>query len=240
MDIRPIPFGLGLVTMAGGVAALGGVWPAWLPSPTGPLLTAILAVSMVYAAFLGSRGAFARVVGGTTDLGYPSMSSPRGVFIPGNAFDEELADLSAAPTEAASQQKAVVRDRLRAAAIETLGAHRGLSRADAAAQLDSGTWTDDRRARAFFATESGDGDPSRRERLEAVATGEMVFRRRAERAVTELASIAQRDEAETSDDSDSSGESQDSLAGTNSRSAPSHASPRTQTSFAERGGADDD
>jgi len=81
-----------------------------------------------------------------TDTGDPEISQD--LPTPGDDFDELLAQ--AGTTRRYGNQRETVRERLRHAAVDVVVRTEGVSREDAVARIESGSWTDDPYAAAFF------------------------------------------------------------------------------------------
>lgn len=81
-----------------------------------------------------------------------------------------------------------IRNRLHAAAVEAVARRRGCSSEEATEIVDTGAWTDDPRAAAFFATVRDEG--SLTDELRYLVRNESLFDRRARRAATEVHRIA--------------------------------------------------
>lgn len=186
MRVRTAPLVVGTGLLVAGAAVLAGVVPVPDSLPGGVLL-APLVVAAVVAASLGGLRALSRASRGTTRLGLPTTRCPEVVRVPGRGFDRELATLPADLDEGARDRRDELRTRIERVALSTLVYGGDCTVATARAALERGTWTDDERAAAFFATADGTGEPGVRERVDALVAGEPVFALRARRAVAELA-----------------------------------------------------
>lgn len=104
---------------------------------------------------------------------------------PGEEIDKELqAGESPSSTKAPSVR---VRDRLRRLTLQVLQDAEGLSEAEAERRLETGDWTDDQTAAAFFAQ---DISPPPQELVGTIMGYESAFERKASHVVNELDRIA--------------------------------------------------
>lgn len=101
---------------------------------------------------------------------------------PGDDVDALLAALSASGRRDPSAERRELRERLRATATDVLARRFDCTPAEARRRLESGEWTDDRVAAAYFRS----APVGRAAHLRALATGEPPARRRARRAIDEL------------------------------------------------------
>ncbi|SEW26693.1 DUF7269 family protein [Halobacterium jilantaiense] len=166
----------GVASTTAGLVLLGTPASAPAAVPVLPVV-GLLGVAALAVGGLAALDRFGDGVG----TGDPSSSSAT-VAVPGDDFDDRLADLSV--TDDAGRE--AVRDRLTAAAAVALAAENGCSRSAARERIDAGEWPDGRdnaRVRAFFAGR----DPTPAERVTTVLTGEPTIARRARRTATVLA-----------------------------------------------------
>lgn len=109
--------------------------------------------------------------------------------VPGDDFDDLLADLPDLRVKRRDEERAAIRERLEAVAVEVLVA-RGLDEVSARRHLQSGTWTADERAASFFVP-AADRELSFGARLRDAFGSDLAFTRRARRAVTAIAAHAE-------------------------------------------------
>lgn len=111
--------------------------------------------------------------------------------VPGDDFDDLLADLPDLRVQRRDEERAAIRERLEAIAVEVLVA-RGLDEDDARRHLRSGTWTADERAASFFVP-AADRELSFGTRLRDAFGSDLAFTRRARQAVAAIAAHAERE-----------------------------------------------
>jgi hypothetical protein len=117
----------------------------------------------------------------------PAVEAPPDHPVPGDEFDAALAAISPRRDRANDAARAEIRERLEAAALATLS-REGLPRDRARDLLDSGEWTDDPVAAAFFAVESTGGrDESFGDLLRSSVSGSNSFTVQAQHAAHAIA-----------------------------------------------------
>lgn len=166
--------------LAGGAAtAAAGLLVALRPSLAGGLSPTYVVVTVVGVLGLVQAAGvtYSRLRGDRLAAELREVERPRSFPAPGDTFEQGLRRLPRAASREADRERAVVRERLREAAVAVLTRYEGYDREGAERALDRGTWTDDPRARAFFAPETADTALSARIR-DAVAA-ERAFVRRA-------------------------------------------------------------
>ena len=109
---------------------------------------------------------------------------PPSVASPGDDLDSILSALGRSRRRAADRR----RQQLRELVIETLSRYRGVDDADAREQVDSGSWTDDRIAGAFLATD--DEPPSLSQRLRTRLSGASPYWTGIDHTVAAIADVA--------------------------------------------------
>lgn len=168
-----------LFLAVGAAAAAAGLLVVLRPSLAGGLAPTYVVVTAVGVLGLvqGVGVAYGRLRGERLAADLSAVERPRAFPTPGEAFDAGLRDLPRAASREADRERAVVRERLRTAAVAVLTRYEGYDREGAERALDRGTWTDDPRAAAFFAPETADTALTARIR-DAVAA-ERAFVRRA-------------------------------------------------------------
>lgn len=115
-----------------------------------------------------------------TETGDPEISQD--LPTPGDDFDELLAQAGA--TRQYGNQRETVRERLRRAAVDVVVRTEGVSREEAVARIDDGSWTDDPYAAAFFTGRVEDA--SLVERLSLFDRTRSQYERWANHAATEI------------------------------------------------------
>ncbi|WP_255152533.1 DUF7269 family protein [Halorarius halobius] len=107
--------------------------------------------------------------------------------VPGDGFDADLAAISPRRDRENDAARAQVRERLQAAALGVLS-REGHPREEGLEMLDTGEWTDDPVAAAFFATEPVEADDdSLVDRLRGSTEARTGFRQQARRAALAVA-----------------------------------------------------
>jgi hypothetical protein len=170
--IRSLLGTVGVLATAGGLLLL--LTPATAPAAV-PVLAG-LGITGVLGLVAGAVGLLARSATDVRTAGF-AESDGCGLSVPGDAFDQRLAELSITAEDA---EREVIRDRLLAAAAVTLAEAEQCSREVARARVSAGEWPADDRVHAFFT----DAPPSLRERVRTVVTGDPTFVRRARHAAT--------------------------------------------------------
>ncbi|AGN01933.1 hypothetical protein L593_09940 [Salinarchaeum sp. Harcht-Bsk1] len=154
-----------------------------MSAPVAPPVVPALGLVVVLGLALGGLGAVRRARERPAATSLADTRDRTAVDAPGDAFDRTLASISARVDE---EERAPVRDRLAATAVQVVADAEDCSRETARRRIDRGTWTDDRAAVAFFA-DSVEHAPSLRERVRRVLAGEPTFAVRARRVIDELA-----------------------------------------------------
>jgi hypothetical protein len=106
--------------------------------------------------------------------------------VPGTDFDDRLATVTGRVRGSNVRNRSTIRDRLTETAIEVLVRYDGDTPDRARERLETGSWTDDRAAAAFFAP-AGEFQPSTTEWIRRTMSGENTFRWRTHRAIAALA-----------------------------------------------------
>lgn len=96
----------------------------------------------------GARSAIGRTRTSYEQAETPDPEASQDLPTPGDEFDEMLAEAGADRREIETRE--TVRNRLERAAVATVARTEGCSEAEAKRRVDSGEWTDDPYARAFF------------------------------------------------------------------------------------------
>lgn len=184
MNVRRATYTVGVVAGVVGVAFV-----------VAPGLAVGVPATKFYVGFVGLFAVFAALVdaAGRRGVSFPRAetddpeaglgSLPR----PGESFDEAFRRATVDASRTSDEQRAVVRERLRAVAIDAVAHRENCGPAEAADRLASGEWTDDIHAAAFFADPDAEiaGDSVRTYAAE-IAGVESRFARRARHAVAEL------------------------------------------------------
>ena len=129
------------------------------------------------------------------------VENPAELPLPGSDIDEQLETLAAGPPSPAARKSWVearnrFRNRLRVLAVGTLADCHGLSEPEARAALDSGAWTENPHAAAFFIGEYQGKILLRTRIREEFAFSKPLVGRQAEHVISELRSIV-RDDSES-------------------------------------------
>jgi len=177
--------------LAVGVAtALVGIAMAYLPA------VRLLDVPDSLPLLISAVALVAALVRGRAWLGHESRDvrpaereRPAPVVVPGDEVDVTLARAppvgSTGGRGGADNRRIQFRQSLRDLAVETLVTFQGYTTAEARRAVDRGTWTDDPQAAAFFTTPTGEAR-SVTGSVRGTLSGERPFRRRAERAASEI------------------------------------------------------
>jgi hypothetical protein len=120
----------------------------------------------------------------------PDAEEPVSAPPPGAGFDRHVGGPYALLPVVGHSRRDAVRERLRTAAVETLCRVDSVTRSEAEAEVDRGTWTDDPDATRFLS--AADDPPSPLARVASFAVGEPWFRRAATRTAEEIASYGER------------------------------------------------
>lgn len=145
------------VLVAGAVAAVAGLVGAFAPSLVAgiaPSYDAVVPVGLL-AVFLGAVYVYGRL---RTSRRYatPTERETRPAPpTPGEEFDRRLSDLAPASTPEGKSERAAIRERLETAAVTVL-VDEGHDPETARERVETGRWTDDPHAAAFFAVEPSD------------------------------------------------------------------------------------
>lgn len=177
--MRRVAIAVGVVATASGALLLLTPISAPIEPPVVPTLGLVALLGLGVGALAGLDRA--REPHDATDL--PAPEDRPGVDAPGDAFDRALAEVSARPDD---PQRAAIRERLASTAVAVLVEAEGWSQETARDRLETGEWTDDVAAAAFFADDPETAQ-SLRERLRRFLAGEPTFVHRAKRAATALA-----------------------------------------------------
>lgn len=157
------------------------------------ILGAVVAVGGLVLAVAGEDSAADRTGAEVTLPDYSESvggESPDTVATPVDGALDDLADSNAAPSDPEyASAKTRIRTRLRDTAADLLMEAHGMERETAVRRIDSGSWTDDRRAAAFLG--EGVPDPPLGQRVCDWVRG-VPLRRQAEASVREVRSLAER------------------------------------------------
>lgn len=175
--VRLVPLVLGGIAIAVGAIATG---LSGDPLPTKWLQDVAMLVATILIAGVAVVGLLVRSLETGDDRGLTDDGFGPDTRTPGDAVDERLADSGGH----SAGTRADLRDRFESAAVASLVRERGWSPVQARERLESGAWTDDEEAAAFFAGE--ETDRSLREWLQALLSGESSFAKRAHRATAAL------------------------------------------------------
>lgn len=120
-----------------------------------PGLASSITLDEAVLVFVGLLGVVQgiRVAVGRSRLSYEQVETPdpeatQDLPTPGDEFDELLAEAGGDRRQIETRE--TVRERLERAAVETIVRTEGCTEAEARRQVESGEWTDDPYARAFF------------------------------------------------------------------------------------------
>lgn len=227
--------------LLGALVALGGLAVVFVPSLGAglPLTygTVLVVGAVALAAGLGLVRRRLSTDRETADL--PAVEALADHPVPGDEFDAELAAISPRRNRENDAARSEIRGRLEAAALAVL-AREGHPREVGRDMLDSGEWTDDPLAAAFFAVEpvGGSSDESFGDRLRNSVGGSYSFDAQAKHAayaIAERAGVG--DESVVTDGGDSEADPED---GDDVRDAEGSDGTTTETRVATSGGAVDD
>lgn len=181
MRLRTVLAALGVATVAAGLAIVLQPSLAGDVAPTSVFVTMVGFLGLLQAA----TAARSRLQNRRREATFSVVERPRTFPTPGEEFDRRLADLPTLPPRSADRERALLRERLRTAAVGVLARYGGFSAERAETALEEGTWTADPDAVAFFAP---DADPalSLTDRVRDALAAERVFIRRACAAVDAL------------------------------------------------------
>lgn len=187
----------------GGLFALAGLAVVFVPGLAAGVPVTYGAVLLVGAlALVSGLGTVRRRLAADRETAtLPNVESTPTHPVPGDEFDATLAAISPRRDRENDAARAEVRARLEAAALAVL-ARDGHPREVGRDMLDSGAWTDDRVAAAFFAGDPVEpsADESFRARLRSSVGGSYSFDSRARRAAAAIAERAGVGEPVSSDD----------------------------------------
>lgn len=146
--MRPLAF-VGVAAVAVGFVAVMNRSIAAAIDPSAVVVTLIGAFAVVQ----GARYANERRVRDrrAVDPGEPERRAP--ATVPGADLDERIARMSAASIGGYASRREL-RERIRTVAVAAVARDRNCSTAAAERAVDVGTWTDDRTAAAFFASDA--------------------------------------------------------------------------------------
>lgn len=176
MTLRRLPLAVGVLALAAGVGLAIGV----VPSPSVVLATGAFVVTVLVGAVVAGAALVDRATEGPRSEPLPDPGGGADADVPGDEVDRLLASI--ASDEAT--HGADLAERIEGVAVSTVARETDCSPETARERLAAGTWTDDERAAAFFATAAP--APSVRDRLRAVVRGESTRQRRAARAIDAL------------------------------------------------------
>jgi len=184
-----------LLLVVGVLGAGGGVVLVVRPDLAGFGETSLLAVLGVLALVQVVRVAMGRKSHAPSLVETPDPETEQELSVPGEDLDEALAAIRRTPPRRAtrrvekrrSRRRESIRDRIEAAAVQTIVRQHGVSAERARRVLETGAWTDDPDAAAFF---TGEIEVGRAERLRRALSRTPPFRRRAERAAAAVADLA--------------------------------------------------
>jgi hypothetical protein len=153
------------------------------------LFTTIIGLLALVEAFRAGYSRFSRSID-TPDV--PEPERRQVASVPGVDFDSRLTDATSVRGSGIRNRERV-RDRLTETAVEILVRYDGDTPEQARERLQTGSWTDDPPAAAFFAP-MGEIRPSLVERIRVTITSGSGFRWRARRAIAALAAHEESDE----------------------------------------------
>lgn len=173
---------VGVVVLGGGIV-LVFIPDVALALPFNLLLADVAALGAV---ILGVWTARTRYRTNPAWVQVPDIEFPLATPTPGDELDDLIYRLTRL-REGTIEHRERIFERLREVAIAVIQQREKASPEEAANRLESGTWTDDERARAFFASEGKGGRPSLRRRLKGRFMAiETAYERRLDAAVSAL------------------------------------------------------
>ncbi|MFB6205810.1 MAG: hypothetical protein ABEJ05_04700 [Haloglomus sp.] len=228
MNLRSLLAAAGAATVVAGVVVLLEPSLSELVQlrPGGLVVTALAAL----AAVQGLVAVSSRLTGEQRAAVPDEVERRFPATVPGDEFDDLLADLPALRVKRRDEERAAVRERLEGLAVEVL-VDRGLDEAAARRHLEEGTWTADERAASFFVP------PGEREllfgaRLRDALGADLAFTRRARHAIGAIRAHAEREAPLPATRSTERGES----TGATGASATSSAATTTESARATAAG----
>jgi uncharacterized protein (DUF58 family) len=182
--LRRLGLGLGVVAILLGIAVI--VEPS-LAAGVDPAQAFVLLVGLA-ALVQGVRSVRKRVAGELDAADPPDPEDRASVSVPGRAFDELLADRPVLGRRKGRRARVSVRERLETATLGVLQRVDGDDPETARERLTDGSWTTDRLAAAFFATDDADLESAPlSDRIRRSLRAETGFQRRGRHVVTALA-----------------------------------------------------
>lgn len=184
MNVRRALLAFGVGTGLAGLAL--AVFPA-MAAGVGADRLFVLFVGVV----AGAQAVFDLRARGRTRFRQAETGDPEAAFAPprpGADVDAALSVTERGFDRYSQERRDEVRDRVRAAAIDVLSRRGDCSREEARAMLDTGAWTDDPYAAAFFGADV-DADLPLSVRVRDALSPESRFTRRARHAIAELAEV---------------------------------------------------
>ncbi|MCG1003523.1 MULTISPECIES: hypothetical protein [Halobacterium] len=179
---------VGVVCVAVAVGVLAGLAPASLVGAAGGV-DATLATALVGAALVGYALRRRRQTEPTAETALADADDDESVSDPGQPVDGALDRIADGGDAFAGDARPRIRDRVHETAVRACAQTRGVSRDEAAAVVARGEWTDDPVAAAFLGDERAPRYPLG-ERLRGWVHADRAFRRRVERAVDAVHSLA--------------------------------------------------
>ncbi|WP_049952947.1 DUF58 domain-containing protein [Halostagnicola larsenii] len=180
MSVRRGWLTLGVITFLGAIAVLSGLG--------GFNMGRSGLVAVACGLLLGAVSALSRRRGVREQTKTPEPERTYRVPAPGSSLRDAISQFRDATDEYTTQSRRFV-DGLRAAVVAVLTRFEGRSVEEATARLETGEWTDDRRAAAFLSKSVDPPSRSLRKRLAATLDRETVFREGIRRAGASIANI---------------------------------------------------
>lgn len=152
--------------------------------PVARQLTVILGAVVIGAGYLYGRGE------SRTDTNIPDIEGPTSLPTPGNEVEDQLETLSKHPFRPNEKRRwkethDELQERLHSLALATLSKRYNLTEAEATKLLESGAWSENDLAAAFFKSDDSGGEPS----LIPWRTGKATAGEQAGHVIDELGAI---------------------------------------------------
>ncbi len=190
-----------LLVVVGVASAVGGVVLVARPGLATFGERSLLVGLGVLALVQGGRVALDRRGASQEVAETPDPETEQDLPVPGDDLDEALsavrrrtATVSRGAKRSRRQRRATVRERIETAALDTIVRQYGCTRERARRALETGEWTDDPDAAAFFTGDLDGVGP--RGRLRRMLASEPPFSRRARHAADAVARLADADRVE--------------------------------------------
>lgn len=180
----------------GTIAALVGmiviIDPTVLTRTGFSLPSVFITIIGILALIEALRAGYSRYSRSIDTLELPETEFRQVASVPESDFDDQLVTVTRRARVGSVRDRNKVRDRLHETAIEVLMRYDGDTPDRARERLETGAWTDDRAAAAFFAP-ADEFQPSTTEWIRLKMSSDNAFRRRARRVI---AALSERIEAE--------------------------------------------